>query len=94
MGTKIGKTKRDDQFLVGFALETDNCYENARGKMVRKNADMIVLNSPSENTGFGHSTNKVTIISKDEQFADVNTDVEEKDQIAYRILQEIEKQIK
>jgi len=62
----LGKAKRMNQFLVGFALETDNEILNAKAKLKRKNLDMIVLNSlKDKGAGFGVSTNKVTIIGKD-----------------------------
>ena len=54
------KTK---QILVGFALETDNELENAKGKLKKKNLDLIVLNSlKDKGAGFKSDTNKVTII--------------------------------
>lgn len=54
------KTK---QFLVGFALETENEVENAKGKLIRKNLDAIVLNSmQDEGAGFGGTTNKISFI--------------------------------
>ncbi len=56
---------KESQFLVGFALETTNELENAKGKLTRKNLDMIVLNSLNDTgAGFGKPTNKVTIIDK------------------------------
>ncbi|APY00644.1 bifunctional phosphopantothenoylcysteine decarboxylase/phosphopantothenate--cysteine ligase CoaBC [Lacinutrix venerupis] len=56
------KTK---QILVGFALETDNELENAKGKLKKKNLDLIVLNSlKDKGAGFKKDTNKVTIIDK------------------------------
>ena len=62
----LGKMKTDRQLLIGFALETDNELENAKSKLVRKNLDMIVLNSlKDKGAGFGHDTNKVTIITAD-----------------------------
>lgn len=62
----LGKMKNDHQLLVGFALETDNELENAKAKLTRKNLDMIVLNSlKDKGAGFGHDTNKVTIITAD-----------------------------
>ncbi|MBO7540661.1 MAG: bifunctional phosphopantothenoylcysteine decarboxylase/phosphopantothenate--cysteine ligase CoaBC [Bacteroidales bacterium] len=62
----LGKMKNDHQLLVGFALETDNELDNARSKLARKNLDMIVLNSlKDKGAGFGHDTNKVTIITAD-----------------------------
>lgn len=60
----LGKQKHDNQILVGFALETDNEMENAQNKMAKKNLDFIVLNSlKDKGAGFGHDTNKVTVIS-------------------------------
>lgn len=62
----LGKMKTDRQLLIGFALETDNELENAKSKLARKNLDMIVLNSlKDKGAGFGHDTNKVTIITTD-----------------------------
>ena len=62
---KLGELKRDDQLLIGFALETNNEKENALGKLQSKNADMIVLNSLNdEGAGFGGDTNKITIFTK------------------------------
>ena len=57
------KTK---QFLIGFALETENEIENAKLKIQKKNLDLIVLNSlQDEGAGFGKPTNKITFIDKD-----------------------------
>ncbi len=59
----LGKTKKQSQILVGFALETDNELENAKKKLKRKNLDMIVLNSlKDKGAGFGYDTNKITVI--------------------------------
>jgi len=61
----LGKIKKTSQLLAGFALETDNETENALGKLSGKNLDMIVLNSLNDiGAGFGHDTNKITIIDK------------------------------
>ncbi|MDD4704077.1 MAG: bifunctional phosphopantothenoylcysteine decarboxylase/phosphopantothenate--cysteine ligase CoaBC [Bacteroidales bacterium] len=61
----LGKTKKKNQILVGFALETDNELENAKKKLTKKNLDFIVLNSLNDKgAGFGTSTNKITIIDK------------------------------
>lgn len=63
IAASLGAIKRDDQTLVGFALETNNEEQNALGKMVRKHLDMIVLNSlQDKGAGFGTDTNKVTIL--------------------------------
>jgi phosphopantothenoylcysteine decarboxylase/phosphopantothenate--cysteine ligase len=57
--------KKTHQFLVGFALETENEVENAKGKLQRKNLDAIVLNSlKDDGAGFGGTTNKITFIDK------------------------------
>jgi len=59
-----GGIKKKDQYLVGFALETNNEIENGRGKLARKNLDLLVLNSLNDKgAGFGHDTNKVTFIN-------------------------------
>ena len=63
---QLGKQKTKSQFLVGFALETENEIENAHKKLKNKNADAIVLNSLNDtNAGFGFDTNKITILYKD-----------------------------
>jgi len=68
----LGKAKRDDQLLVGFALETDHGLENARGKLERKNLDWIVLNNPNEEgAGFGTGTNRVTLLAREGQAIDL-----------------------
>lgn len=61
----LGKIKRGDQLLAGFALETDDELENARTKLKKKNLDFIVLNSlRQEGAGFGYDTNRITIIDR------------------------------
>ncbi len=66
IAASLGKQKRTNQWMVGFALETNNELENAKGKLKRKNFDLIVLNSlRDKGAGFSHDTNKVTIIHKD-----------------------------
>jgi len=63
---QLGKLKRPDQYLVGFALETNDEFDNAILKLHAKNLDFIVLNSLKDaGSGFGHNTNKISIISKD-----------------------------
>lgn len=62
----LGSAKREDQTLVGFALETDNPLANAREKIARKGLDYIVVNSLADSgAGFGTDTNKVTILGAD-----------------------------
>ena len=61
----LGQNKKN-QFLIGFALETENEIENAILKIQKKNLDLIVLNSlQDEGAGFGKATNKITFIDKD-----------------------------
>lgn len=62
----LGRTKCDNQILVGFALETNNEVEHAKAKLHKKGLDFIVLNSLRDaGAGFGTPTNKVTIIDSD-----------------------------
>ena len=64
----IGSQKRDDQLIVGFALETENGLTNAKKKLHTKNIDIIVLNEMNESgVGFKTKTNKVTIITKNDE---------------------------
>ncbi|GGF20183.1 phosphopantothenoylcysteine decarboxylase [Hymenobacter cavernae] len=64
----LGRTKRAEQFSVGFALETNNEEVNAREKLARKKFDLIVLNSLRDpGAGFRHDTNKVTLLEADGQ---------------------------
>ena len=60
----IGKKKRENQVVIGFAMETENLLENAAKKLQEKNADYIIANSIREpGAGFGVDTNIVKIIS-------------------------------
>ena len=64
----LGKTKRPEQFSVGFALETNNEEAHALDKLHRKNFDLVVLNSLRDpGAGFRHDTNKVTLLAADGQ---------------------------
>ncbi|CCH52935.1 phosphopantothenoylcysteine decarboxylase / phosphopantothenate--cysteine ligase [Fibrisoma limi BUZ 3] len=66
IAASLGQQKSDDQFMVGFALETDNELANAQAKLVSKNLDLIVLNSlRDEGAAFGHDTNQITILHRD-----------------------------
>jgi phosphopantothenoylcysteine decarboxylase/phosphopantothenate--cysteine ligase len=63
---QLGAQKRNNQFLMGFALETNNERAYALEKLRTKNLDAIVLNSlRDEGAGFGVDTNKVTILGND-----------------------------
>jgi phosphopantothenoylcysteine decarboxylase/phosphopantothenate--cysteine ligase len=64
----LGEHKKTTQFLVGFALETNDALHHAKEKLQRKRADMIVLNSPdARGSGFGYDTNEITILDKNGQ---------------------------
>jgi len=81
----LGEKKRQGQVLIGFALETNNEKENAKEKLVRKNADMIVLNSLNDKgAGFAHDTNKVTVLKKDN--TEVDIPLQSKTAVAHDIL--------
>lgn len=84
----IGENKTDNQYLVGFALETDNELENARGKLKRKKLDLIVLNSLQEKgAGFGTNTNKITLIDKNNKID--HFELKAKQEVAKDILKSI-----
>ena len=61
----LGASKQAGQMLIGFALETENGESNAREKLLRKNLDLIVLNSPkTPGAAFGHDTNQISLIDR------------------------------
>ena len=63
---EMSLSKRENQFVVGFALETENEQENAINKLKKKKLDLIILNSTKDSRStFGFDTNKITIIEKD-----------------------------
>jgi phosphopantothenoylcysteine decarboxylase/phosphopantothenate--cysteine ligase len=65
IAASLGSIKSQNQLLIGFALETNNEAQNALLKLEKKNLDFIVLNSmQDQGAGFGHDTNKVTIIHR------------------------------
>ena len=69
---ELGAKKQPHQTIVGFAAETENLLENARGKLDRKHLDLIVANDVSApRTGFGHDTNDVTLLTADGSTIDV-----------------------
>ncbi|KQT22161.1 phosphopantothenoylcysteine decarboxylase [Chryseobacterium sp. Leaf404] len=85
----MGEQKKH-QFLVGFALETQNEEENAKGKLHKKNLDMIVLNSLRDaGAGFKNDTNKIKIFTKTEK---KEFDLKSKDSVAKDILDFVENQ--
>jgi phosphopantothenoylcysteine decarboxylase / phosphopantothenate---cysteine ligase len=88
----FGNQKRENQFSVGFALETNNEEENAEKKLLKKNFDMVVLNSMNDtNTTFGFDTNKITVLKKNGD--KINFELKSKTEVANDIFQELVKMI-
>ena len=80
--------KKKNQFLIGFALETENEIEHAKLKIQKKNLDLIVLNSLNDKgAGFGQPTNKVTFI--DSNFTIEPMDLKSKEAVAFDIINKI-----
>jgi phosphopantothenoylcysteine decarboxylase/phosphopantothenate--cysteine ligase len=87
-----GQNKAENQYLVGFALETDNEIENGKGKVVKKNLDLLILNSLNDKgAGFGHDTNKVTFIKPNNNLT--NFELKTKLDMTKDIINQIEKDI-
>jgi len=85
----LGENKSENQILGGFALETNNEFENAQKKLNNKNLDFIVLNSLKDNgAGFKHKTNKITIIDKHKNILKYN--LKTKHEVAVDIVNYIE----
>ena len=83
----LGEQKKN-QFLIGFALETENEIEHAKQKIQKKNLDLIVLNSLKDSgAGFGSPTNKVTFISKD--FNIEPKELKSKEEVAQDIINKV-----
>lgn len=81
---ELGQSRRENQFICGFAMETENLIENAVRKLESKNVDMIVANSlKTEGAGFGTDTNVVTLITKDGK---TELPLMSKDEVAMKIL--------
>ena len=80
----LGKMKRKDQVFVGFAAETNDVLEHAKGKLVKKNLDMIVANDVTKpGAGFDVDTNIVTLITEKET---ISLPMLSKDDVADHIL--------
>ena len=89
---EMSSDKKDHQFVVGFALETENEEKNAIEKLQTKNLDMIILNSTKDKGAtFGFDTNKISIIEKD--LSVTNYDLKEKSEVAKDIVSSIIKKI-
>nr|WP_321451163.1 bifunctional phosphopantothenoylcysteine decarboxylase/phosphopantothenate--cysteine ligase CoaBC [uncultured Carboxylicivirga sp.] len=89
----LGAIKKDNQVMVGFALETNNAEQNAQKKLSSKNLDMIVLNSLEDSgAGFNVDTNKITIIDKQNNKKDFS--LKSKAEVASDIIDELERLLK
>lgn len=89
----IGKNKNEKQFLLGFALETENELANAKAKLHNKKLDVIVLNSMNNPlAGFNKPTNQITMIDKNEQI--IEGDAKSKTEVAKDIIDYIISKIK
>ena len=85
----VGANRRKETFVTGFALETNDELENAKGKLQRKNLNMIVLNSMQDaGAGFKTDTNKITIITDSGQIEEYP--LKSKAQVAADIIDKIE----
>ena len=83
---------KTNQYLVGFALETNNELKNAKAKLKKKNLNLIVLNSLNDKgAGFKSETNKVTII--DDKDKVVEYQLKSKAEVASDLLNQILKQL-
>lgn len=92
IAAELGRTKKQGQLLVGFALETDNEEENARRKLEAKNLDFIVLNSlRDEGAGFGVDTNRISIL---DYAGRTDFPLESKHEAAIHIIDLIERSMK
>ncbi len=88
--SELGSIKKAGQILVGFALETNNELQHAREKLVKKNLDLIVLNSlRDEGAGFATSTNKISLIKPGNTIEEFS--LKNKSDVAADILNSIEK---
>ncbi len=81
---ELGKIK-GERLLVGFALESANVEAYAREKLIAKNLDAIVANSPSSSTGFATSTNAGMLYLRDG--TSIKLPLESKQEMAFRIVE-------
>lgn len=87
IANEFGKVKGDKQISVGFALETNDEMTHAINKLVKKNFDMVVLNSMNDsNATFGYDTNKISIVKND--FSATNYPLKSKKEVADDIIYE------
>lgn len=80
----LGENRRENQFICGFSMETENMVENSREKLYKKSIDMIVANNlRTAGAGFETDTNIVTFITKEET---VEKPIMTKDEVAHELL--------
>lgn len=85
---EFGKVKSANQISVGFALETNDELKHAMGKLVKKNFDMVIMNSMNDaNATFGFDTNKITIVRND--FTRRQFSLRNKTEVAQDIVNEV-----
>jgi phosphopantothenoylcysteine decarboxylase / phosphopantothenate---cysteine ligase len=85
---EAGKQKKNNQLLVGFALETENIERNAKNKLEHKNLDLIIINSPNnKGEGFGYDTNRISLLDKHNKI--VTFELKQKRELAFDIAQHI-----
>ena len=83
----LGMHKKEEQFLCGFSMETQNVIDNSRAKLAKKNLDMVAANNVKvEGAGFQGDTNVLTLITQDEE---ISLPLMSKEDAAFRILDKI-----
>ena len=83
----LGEHKRENQFLCGFSMETENMIGNSRVKLQKKNLDMVAANNVKvEGAGFQGDTNVMTLITQDHEIA---LPLMSKEEVADKILDTI-----
>ena len=88
----VSEHKREDQVICGFSMETRNMVENSRKKLKKKKTDLIIANNLKEKgAGFGTDTNRVTIISEEEE---KTLGLMSKEEVADEILNEVSKRLR
>lgn len=88
IAASLGKMKKANQKLIGFALETNDEEANALKKIVKKNLDFIVLNSLNDSgAGFKYDTNKIAIINRNGERTDFA--LKTKKEVAFDIIEEV-----
>ena len=83
----LGEHKRENQFLCGFSMETENMIGNSRAKLQKKNLDMVAANNVKvEGAGFQGDTNVMTLITQDQE---IDLPLMSKEEVADKILDTI-----